>query len=155
MSVRLLRDLGIQNTINYLEQLQIPTEDMQKDLSLSLGSGLLTPMDLARGFPVIANGGYDVEPYLISQISDINNETIFEAPDVTLCDENCTEKQENNSDDEKEVRIARRLADERSVYILHSMMRDVIRRGTGRRAQALGRDDISGKTGTTNEQRDT
>ena len=155
VSVRLLRDLGIQNTIDYLEQLQIPTEDMQKDLSLSLGSGLLTPMDLARGFAVIANGGYDVEPYLISQISDINNETIFEAPDVKLCDENCTEKQENNSDDEKEVRIARRLADERSVYILHSMMRDVIRRGTGRRAQALGRDDISGKTGTTNEQRDT
>uniref|UniRef100_UPI002595255B penicillin-binding transpeptidase domain-containing protein n=1 Tax=uncultured Marinobacter sp. TaxID=187379 RepID=UPI002595255B len=155
VSVRLLRDLGIQNTIDYLEQLQIPTEDMQKDLSLSLGSGLLTPMDLARGFAVIANGGYDVEPYLISQISDINNETIFEAPDVKLCDENCTEKQENNSDDEKEVRIARRLADERSVYILHSMMRDVIKRGTGRRAQALGRDDISGKTGTTNEQRDT
>lgn len=155
VSVRLLRDLGIQNTIDYLEQLQIPTEDMQKDLSLSLGSGLLTPMDLARGFAVIANGGYDVEPYLISRISDVNNETIFEAPDVKLCDENCTEIQETTSDDEKDVRVARRLADERSVYILHSMMRDVIRLGTGRRAQALGRSDISGKTGTTNEQRDT
>jgi len=155
VSVRLLRDLGIQNTIDYLKQLEIPTEDMQKDLSLSLGSGLLTPMDLARGFAVIANGGYDVEPYLISEISDINNEKIFEAPDVILCDENCAEKQETTSDDENPARIARRLADERSVYILHSMMRDVIRLGTGRRAQALGRDDISGKTGTTNEQRDT
>ncbi|MDF0751217.1 penicillin-binding protein 1A [Marinobacter sp. 71-i] len=155
VSVRLLRDLGIQNTIDYLKQLEIPTENMQKDLSLSLGSGLLTPMDLARGFAVIANGGYDVEPYFISRISDVNNETIFEAPEVILCDNNCAQKQENIADEESDTRIARRLADERSVYILHSMMRDVIRLGTGRRAQALGRDDISGKTGTTNEQKDT
>lgn len=155
VSVRLLRDLGIQNTIDYLDQLQIPTEDMQKDLSLSLGSGQLTPMDLARGFAVIANGGYDVTPYLVDSISDVNDEVIFEAPQVILCDDDCDEEQKEIDEEDRNARIARRLADERSVYILHSMMRDVIRLGTGRRAQALGRDDISGKTGTTNEQRDT
>ncbi|MCR8916481.1 penicillin-binding protein 1A [Marinobacter panjinensis] len=155
VSVRLLQDLGIQNTIDYLEQLGIPTEDMQKDLSLALGSGLLTPMDLARGFAVIANGGYDVEPYFIRSISDINDEKIFEAPEVILCDKNCAQKKEDFVEEDAKARISRRLADERSVYILHSMMRDVIRLGTGRRALALGRDDISGKTGTTNEQRDT
>lgn len=155
VSVRLLRDLGIQNTIDYLDQLRIPTKDMQKDLSLSLGSGQLTPMDLARGFAVIANGGYDVNPYLVSSISDVNDEVMFEAPQVILCDDNCDEEQKEIEEEDRNARITRRLADERSVYILHSMMRDVVRLGTGRRAQALGRDDISGKTGTTNEQRDT
>ncbi|TGN38488.1 penicillin-binding protein 1A [Marinobacter confluentis] len=159
VSIRLLRDLGIESTIDYLKQLKIPTDDMQKDLSLSLGSGLLTPMDLARGFAVIANGGYDVEPYFIESITDVNGEALYTAPDTVLCDRDCEKKQAELNDDagekEPETRLAERLADERAVYILHSMMRDVIRLGTGRRALALGRDDISGKTGTTNEQRDT
>ncbi|MBS8241221.1 penicillin-binding protein 1A [Marinobacter lipolyticus] len=162
VSIRLLRDLGIQNTLDYLEQLKIPTDDMQKDLSLSLGSGLLTPMELARGFAVISNGGYDVQPFVISSITDVNGEEIYRAPEVVLCDRECDEKEQlasdAASDDEDSapaVRVARRLADERSIYILHSMMRDVIRRGTGRRALALNRSDLAGKTGTTNEQRDT
>jgi penicillin-binding protein 1A len=167
VSIRLLRDLGIQSTIDYLDQLGIPTKDMQKDLSLSLGSGLLTPMDLARGFAVIANGGYDVQPYFIERISNVNGEDLYTAPKTILCDKNCDQEQttesaeitdnaENEeSEEQPQTRLAPRLADERAVYILHSMMRDVIRLGTGRRARALGRDDISGKTGTTNEQRDT
>lgn len=160
VSIRLLRDLGIQTTLDYLEQLKIPTSDMQKDLSLSLGSGLLTPMELARGFAVIANGGYDVRPFLIRSISDVNNEVLFRAPEVILCDRNCDDKKEKASaetpdDEPHSVQIARRLADERSVYIMHSIMRDVIKMGTGRRASALGRSDLAGKTGTTNEQRDT
>ena len=161
VSIRLLRDLGIQTTLDYLEQLKIPTDDMQKDLSLSLGSGLLTPMELARGFAVISNGGHDVQPYLIDSITDVNNKEIYKAPDVVLCDRNCDEKEQQahgdiRADDAANpVRISRRLADERSVFILHSMMRDVIKLGTGRRALALGRSDLAGKTGTTNEQRDT
>ncbi|MFL1455625.1 penicillin-binding protein 1A [Marinobacter sp. GN3S48] len=160
VSVRLLRDLGIQTTLDYLEQLKIPTSDMQKDLSLSLGSGLLTPMELARGFAVIANGGYDVQPFLIRSISDVNNEELFRAPEVILCDRNCDDKMqqanaETPADEPHAVQVARRLADERSVYIMHSIMRDVIKMGTGRRASALGRSDLAGKTGTTNEQRDT
>ncbi len=173
VSIRLLRDLGIEKTLNYLAQLEIPTENMPDNLSLSLGSGQLTPMELARGMAVIANGGYDVEPYLIETISDFNGEIIYQAPKTILCDENCNEIAEqaipetdesdaatpaNASQDNREppeVRVMPRLADERAVFILHSMMQDVIRRGTGRRALALGRDDIAGKTGTTNEQKDT
>ncbi|MDI9246741.1 penicillin-binding protein 1A [Marinobacter sp. CHS3-4] len=155
VSIRLLRDLGIESTINYLKQLKIPTENMQKDLSLSLGSGLLTPMDLARGFAVIANGGFDVKPYYIKSIKDVNGKSLYTAPDTVLCDQDCEPPQKTDTQAQPEIRIMKRLADERSVYILHSMMRDVIRLGTGRRALALGRDDISGKTGTTNEQRDT
>jgi len=173
VSIRLLRDLGIRNTLDYLAQLEIPVENMPDDLSLSLGSGQLTPMELARGMAVIANGGYDVEPYLIETITDFSGETIYQAPKTVLCDKDCDDdtaqepsgEQEGSpntganvsetSEDSPEVRVMPRLADERSVFILHSMMQDVIRRGTGRRALALGRDDIAGKTGTTNEQKDT
>ncbi|WP_349343801.1 penicillin-binding protein 1A [Marinobacter sp. MMG032] len=173
VSIRLLRDLGIEKTLNYLAQLEIPTENMPDNLSLSLGSGQLTPMELARGMAVIANGGYDVEPYLIETISDFSGEIIYQAPKTILCDENCNEVAEQaipetdesdaatpanasqGNEEPLEVRVMPRLADERAVFILHSMMQDVIRRGTGRRALALGRDDIAGKTGTTNEQKDT
>ncbi|WP_373001375.1 penicillin-binding protein 1A [Marinobacter sp.] len=173
VSVRLLRDLGIKKTIDYLAQLEIPVDNMPDDLSLSLGSGQLTPMELARAMAVIANGGYDVEPYLIESISDSRGDTVYQAPETILCDENCqevtelatsgVEKSDSDSDAEAstddetspEIRVMRRLADERAVFILHSMMQDVIRLGTGRRALALGRDDIAGKTGTTNEQKDT
>ncbi len=165
VSIRLLRDVGIQTTLDYLKQLRIPVANMPDDLSLSLGSGQLTPMQLARGLAVIANGGYDVQPYLIERIQDINGETVYQAPETILCEQDCdqltaetdTEREETRTEDnpQPEPRVMRRLADERSVYILHSMMRDVIRMGTGRRAQALGRNDLAGKTGTTNEQKDT
>ncbi len=169
VSIRLLRDVGVPQTLDYLKQLKVPTENMPKDLSLSLGSGQLSPMELARGLAVIANGGYDVEPFLIQSITDANGETIYQAPEVILCDTNCntTENAPANptggtdisraitAKAAPETRVMRRLADERSVYILHSMLRDVVKLGTGRRALALGRDDIAGKTGTTNEQRDT
>ncbi|GBO85930.1 penicillin-binding protein 1A [Marinobacter salsuginis] len=173
VSIRLLRDLGIEKTLNYLAQLEISTENMPDNLSLSLGSGQLTPMELARGMAVIANGGYDVEPYLIETISDFSGEIIYQAPKTILCDENCNEVAEQaipetdesdaatpanasqGNEEPPEIRVMPRLADERAVFILHSMMQDVIRRGTGRRALALGRDDIAGKTGTTNEQKDT
>ena len=173
VSIRLLRDLGIEKTLNYLAQLEIPTENMPDNLSLSLGSGQLTPMELARGMAVIANGGYDVEPYLIETISDFSGEIIYQAPKTILCDENCNDVAEQaipktdesdaatpanasqGNEEPPKVRVMPRLADERAVFILHSMMQDVIRRGTGRRALALSRDDIAGKTGTTNEQKDT
>jgi len=183
VSVRLLRDLGIQPTLDYLEQLKVPTANMPANLSLALGSGLLSPMELARGMAVIANGGYDVEPFLIRRIEDARGTTVYKAPDVILCDSNCgntgaieeTDLQStDNRGDEKNdfivtelsdkplasavqapARRMPRLADERSVYILHSMMRDVIKLGTGRRASALNRNDLAGKTGTTNDQIDT
>ncbi|WP_029655252.1 penicillin-binding protein 1A [Marinobacter daepoensis] len=174
VSIRLLRDIGINTTLDYLKRLKLPTENMPANLSLSLGSGLLTPMDLARGFAVVANGGYDVQPYLIERIEEADGSIVYEAPETILCDRNCptsprqsepvdiagdTEgmtlpaaQAEETSD---EPRVMPRLADERSVYIMHSMLQDVVKRGTGRRALALNRSDLAGKTGTTNEQKDT
>src|SRR5690554_2624620 len=176
VSIRLLRDLGIQTTLDYLGQLKVPTNNMPSNLSLSLGSGLLTTMELARAFAVIANGGYDVQPYLIERIEESDGTVVYEAPETILCDSNCDQLAENenatdiqtdelpdtegmalpaSADESEGPRVMRRLADERSVYILHSIMQDVIRRGTGRRALALERSYLAGKTGTTNEQKDT
>jgi penicillin-binding protein 1A len=179
VSIRLLRDLGIRQTLNYLDQLKIPTANMPANLSLSLGAGQLTPMELARGFAVIANGGYDVEPYLIKTIQEPDGTVVYEAPETVLCDSDCEQQltdnasegplTESNSDTPEtdgillpasaqqsaEKRVMKRLADERSVYIMHTILQDVVRRGTGRRALALNRKDLAGKTGTTNEQKDT
>src|SRR5690554_2166352 len=179
VSIRLLRDLGIRQTLNYLDQLKIPTTDMPANLSLSLGAGQLTPMELARGFAVIANGGYDVEPYLIKTIQEPDGTVVYEAPETMLCDSDCEQQLAENTSEgpltesssdtpqtdgmllpasaqkDAEKRVMKRLADERSVYITHSILQDVVRRGTGRRALALNRNDLAGKTGTTNEQKDT
>lgn len=176
VSIRLLRDLGTRSVLDYLEQLKIPTDKMPNDLSLALGSGQLTPMEMARGFAVIANGGYDVQPYLIESIKEADGTVVYEAPETILCDTNCDQLTEGqnksqtdiealpktegmalpaSADDDDTPRIMPRLADERAVYMLHSMMQDVIKRGTGRRALALNRSDLAGKTGTTNQQIDT
>lgn len=188
VSIRLLRDLGISNVLDFLKQLKIPTDNMPNNLSLALGSGLLTPMDMARGIAVIANGGFDVQPYLIDEIRDARGELVYQAPETILCDQACEKDLADeapgdieatpgpaiaavSSDDvtmatadnasktvdrtHPEPRLMHRLADKRAVYILHSMMKDVIRKGTGRRALVLDRSDLAGKTGTTNDQRDT
>ncbi len=176
VSIRLLRDVGIQTTLDNLKQLGIPTDTMPDNLSLALGSGQLSPMELARGLAVIANGGYDVQPYLIERIQDVAGNTLYQAAETIQCDSDseCDELQAKYASEQQigtapsaekpsattdnavqQTRIMRRLADKRSIYILHSMMRDVIRLGTGRRARVLNRTDLSGKTGTTNEQKDT
>lgn len=156
VSIRLLQDLGVNSTIRYLDQLGLPTQNLQRDLSLALGSGSMTPLDMARGFAVIANGGYDVQPFIVQRIEDSFGNVIFEAPAVIKCDQECDDPALDVTPEPgfPAARKAPRVADARSVYILHSILQDVITRGTGTRARTLGRDDLAGKTGTTNEQRD-
>jgi len=157
VSIRLLQDLGVDETIAFLDKLKLPTDDLPRELSLALGSGSLTPMDMARGFAVIANGGYDVQPYLIQTIENSQGEVLYEASPAILCDTDCDRLRENRPDPIvgfPAIRVAERLADEQSVYLLHSMLKDVITRGTATRARGLERNDLAGKTGTTNDQKD-
>ncbi len=157
VSIRLLQDLGVDETMAFLDRLKVPTGDLPRELSLALGSGSLTPMDMARGFAVIANGGYDIEPYLIQTIENSKGEVLYEAAPAILCDSDCDRLRENRPDPMvgfPAVRVAERLVDEQSVYLLHSMLKDVIKRGTGTGARALERNDLAGKTGTTNDQKD-
>lgn len=158
VSIRILLSLGVKPALKYVSRFGFPREQLPADLSLALGSGALTPMQLVTAYAVFANGGFAVEPYLIERIEAADGAELYRADPMIVCRE-CTLSAEASLNqtflrDGYEYRAAPRVIDARVAYILRSMMQDVIKRGTGRRASALGRGDIAGKTGTTNDQRD-
>ncbi len=165
VSIRVLRSIGIGYTINYLEHFGFPAQKMPRDLSLSLGSGSLTPLEVTRGYTVFANGGFLVEPYVIQRVEDAGGTIIYEANPPQACPE-CESAERAHAEEDTAAatapaeppvpsfNVAPRVLDARTVYLSTSMMQDVIRHGTGRQALVLGRNDLAGKTGTTNEQRD-
>jgi penicillin-binding protein 1A len=163
VSIRVLRSIGIGYTTEYLERFGFVRAKLPRDLSLSLGSGSLTPLELTRGYTVFANGGFLVEPYFIERVEDAAGTVIYQADPLQACPEceteadSATVPEPTTTDVAVETRTpntAPRTLDPRTTYISTSMMQDVIRHGTGRQALALGRNDLAGKTGTTNEQRD-
>lgn len=170
VSIRLLREIGIGYTARYLKRFGITSNMIQRDLTLALGSGSITPLELARAYAVIANGGFIINPYFIGRIEDDDGTVIFRAnPEIacTECEERNTLKDVKTDNkalaavaekpvekgDEKPS-LAKRTISAQNAYLINSMLRDVIRRGTGRGALRLGRSDLAGKTGTTNDQRD-
>jgi len=169
VSIKLLEATGIENTLEHITRFGLDTSELPRSLSLALGSGELTPWQLAAAYCVFANGGYRIEPYFIERIEDQNGKTVFEADPLTVCRE-CEDDPATAGTGEEvagagavpadlpaepvSVRHAPRVVDPRTVWIINSMTRDVIRRGTGTRALALNRSDLMGKTGTTNDQRD-
>lgn len=152
VSIRLLKEIGVRNALKTIEKFGFDKRELPKDLSLALGSAGLPPISIARGYAMIANGGYKIDTHLISHIEDNEGNIIFEAKAPTVCTGVC-EPIESESGDAKQIN-ATRIADQRDIYILHSMLKDVIKKGTGRRALKLKRDDLAGKTGTTNDQKD-
>ena len=103
---------------------------------MALGAGSATPLQMAGAYSVFANTGYKVTPYLIDKVYDGTGQVVMESRPVTV---------ENG---------APRVLDPRTAFLMSSMMQDVVRRGTATRANQLGRSDLAGKTGTTNDQRD-
>ncbi len=162
VSIRLLRSIGTNYGIKHLKQFGFKEKQLPKDLSLALGSASVTPLEMVSSYSVIANGGYRVEPYFIDRIEDSYGNTIYSAAPLTVCT-NChlnkAQDDYNISALESSIasfatNIAPRTVDERNIYLLTSMMRDVVKRGTARKALVLKRNDLAGKTGTTNDQRD-
>ncbi len=148
ISIRLLRSVGIRNALNYVSNFGFDSSRLPRDLSLSLGSGAVSPLELATAYAVIANGGYKVTPYFIDRIESADTgEILFQATPDRVCRE-CT------AIEMEQPGVAKPVVDSRTMYILASMMQDVIKRGTGKRALVLNRHDLSGKTGTTNDQKD-
>ena len=178
VSIRLLRAIGIGYAIDYVSRFGFDPKRLPRDLSLALGSGAVTPLEIVSGFSVFANGGYRAAPYFIDRIEDAEGEVLYRAEPFTVC-EGCEEKWKAMSvatsagevgevigaeaerfvgpptaDEVMPVNFAPQVLTPQNAYLIRSMMRDVIRFGTGRRARALGRPDIAGKTGTTNDQHD-
>ncbi|MBJ7538082.1 penicillin-binding protein 1A [Marinomonas transparens] len=164
VSVRLLDDLGVRPTLNYLRRFGFNPDELPHNLSLSLGSANLSPLQIATGYAVFSNGGYQVQPYLIDKVVSRDQEVLFQANPITVC-RTCTQLENtqdgkpqmglfNTTDGVRNLPIAPQVLDPEVNYIIYDIMRDVIKYGTGRRARVLNRDDIAGKTGTTNDGRD-
>jgi penicillin-binding protein 1A len=168
VSIRLLQSMGVDKTIDYIAKFGFNKQDLPRNLSLALGTATLTPMEIATGWSAFANGGFKISPYLIDRIDSRNGETLFTAnparvpsgqedqagiaaPQVQAITTDATAAP---STQPQVPLTAERIIDGRTSYILTSMLEDVIKRGTGRRAMALGRNDLAGKTGTTNESKD-
>ena len=163
VSIRLLQQLGARKLITAAERYGFDTADFSPDLSLALGTHAMSPLEVATGYAMLANGGYRVEPYLISRIDDISGEQVYEAKPLTVC-RDCDDRPAPadagelsmeeilaaQSKEKAELPAAPRVMEERINYIMNSVLQDVITRGTGRRALVLERGDLAGKTGTTN-----
>ena len=185
VSIRVLRSLGIEYARDYVTRFGFKPDRLPQGLSLALGSGVVTPLEMAKGFSVFANGGYRVEPYFIERIEGPEEKILMLAQPLTACRECAPDPVEVTPvglEDQLQAdiraeeggappaaqdavvaplampgaggRSAPRVISAGNAYLMTSMLQDVIRKGTGRKALALKRGDIAGKTGTTNEQRD-
>jgi len=172
VSIRLLRGMNMDHAMNHIANFGFSPEQLPRNLSLALGSGVVTPWQMARGYAVLANGGFLVDPYFIARIEEEGKGVIFQADPVVACPD-CEEPAEDpapvTTPTPPEVaaasaameqmgpavpRPAPRTISAENRFLMYSMMQDVIRRGTGQKAKALGRQDLAGKTGTSNDQRD-
>lgn len=153
ISIRVLNYVGIPRAIEYVSRFGFDRSRLPRDLSLSLGSANVTPLEMTRAYAMLANGGYPVEPYLVTRIEDNDGELLYEAIKPKVC-RNCPEDQKDIALSGVTYPLSKPAVDARAVYTMHSILRDVIDDGTGSRAQALDRGDIRGKTGTTNELHD-
>ncbi|HAU1489796.1 TPA: penicillin-binding protein 1A [Legionella pneumophila] len=147
VSIRILDDIGIDYTIDFLTRFGFNKKSLPRALSLALGSLSISPMDLTTAYAVFANGGYKVEPYLIDHITDADGKILLQAKPSVVCDPCDKDKVDAST-------LAPRVISEDIAFLMNTALRDVIQHGTGRAARVLNRQDIAGKTGTTNDQVD-
>ena len=157
VSIRVLLEVGIGATLDHVGRFGFDTRDFPRNAQLAIGGGTMavTPISMARAYSMVANGGYAVEPHVVDYMTTQTGETVFEPRYPEVCAD-CEARDEAEEGAEPDDRVpALQAVDGRNTFILHSMLKDVIKRGTGRRALQLDRDDLAGKTGTTNDATDT
>ena len=184
VSVRLLMDIGQEYARDYISDFGFARADLPAGPSMALGSASLSPLSLTAAFGAFTNGGYAVEPQFIHRVTDGFGRSVYEPewtkvcadcpdplPEPVLDPEPETEPAnprrvdlaEAGPDTEHQPDImgplvptaAPQVVSPQTSWLIHSMLSDVVSQGTGRRALALGRNDLAGKTGTTNDLRDT
>jgi len=166
VSIRLLRSVGVGYATSFARRFGFDNKELPHDLSLALGSCEVSPLQMARAYAVLANGGYLVQTYLIDRIEDADGAILFEADPAVAC-ASCELVKRNaeqampvlDVDNEEETlaalpKQAEQTLEPRLAYQMNSILQDVVLRGTGRKALSLGRKDLAGKTGTTNDQKD-
>jgi penicillin-binding protein 1A len=167
VSIRVLERIGVPFTIDYLRNFGFPTEALPRNLTLALGSGGITPVELTTGYAALGNGGFRVAPYFIDRIYGPDQGLLYRSAAAWACpeceyglvvatDDGATPPPPDSGEPEfVQAEQPPRAIEARNAWIISSMLEDVIRRGTGTRARELGRNDLAGKTGTTNDGRDT
>jgi len=165
VSIRLMREVGIKKTLAHLSRFGFEERTMPHNLSLSLGTGELTPLQLATGYAVFSNGGFLIEPYYVARIENPDGTLVKQAAPKVACPD-CDAVPDGPDSEPPDIESllssatipptlrAPRAIDPQNAWLMYSMMKDVITKGTGRRALALKRTDLAGKTGTTNDLKD-
>lgn len=133
ISIRILHKIGAKYGQEYITRFGFDADKNPPYLTLALGAGNVTPLQMAAAYAVFANGGYKVSPYMISKITDANGKTLSEVKPERAGDEN------------------NRVIDPRNAFLMDSMLKGVVTSGTAVKAMALKRTDLAGKTGTTND----
>ena len=173
VSIRILRSVGVGYTTSFASKFGFDENELPHDLSLALGSCEVSPLQMARAFSVFANGGYLIQPYLIKRIEGADGNILYKSdPEIAcvscemasrtasnrLATNRITRPSSDGEQDEETImalpKQAQQTLEPRLAYQMNSILQDVIVRGTGRRALSLGRRDLAGKTGTTNDQKD-
>ncbi|HEY7752608.1 MAG TPA: PBP1A family penicillin-binding protein [Steroidobacteraceae bacterium] len=175
VTIRVMRQIGVGYARDYVTRFGLPKEHIPADLTAALGTAQLTPLEMADGFAVFANGGSLVTPYLVERVFAADGSVLEESTPKIACG-HCGAPSliggppvavaggargvlhaadvGGGLPPPPEEQRAPRVISEANAWIITDLLRDVIRRGTGQRARALGRGDIAGKTGTTNDGRD-
>lgn len=149
VSIRLLQDIGMPYALETAMRFGFSREQLPSTLSLALGSGYAPPLRMAAAYAVFANGGFLIKPYLIERIEDHAGNEVFQAKPAEAVCRDCQETVVTVN------KTAPRVISEQTHFLMNSLLRDVVQNGTATLAkQKLGRNDLAGKTGTTNEQRD-
>jgi penicillin-binding protein 1A len=133
ISIRLLQAIGPGYAQDYIQRFGFDPRMHPAYLTMALGAGSATPLQMAGAYSVFANGGYRVKPWFIARVEDNRGGVLYASkPEVAGAD-------------------AERVLDERNAFLMTTLMRDVVRYGTAAAAMKLGRNDLAGKTGTTND----
>jgi len=178
VSIRLLQAVGIDDARSYMARFGFPRDRMQRNLTLALGSAEVLPVQMAAGYAAFANGGLHVTPYFIERVEDNRGKVVFQANPERVCREcenpvpaaelvpapteitgegdsiTVTEPPAPAMPFVPDYPVASRIMSARAAWQAQSILRDVIVRGTGRASLSLGRGDLAGKTGTTNDAKD-
>jgi penicillin-binding protein 1A len=136
VSIRILAHIGTHYAQDYVTRFGFDADKHPPYLPMALGAGLVTPLQMAGAYSVFANGGYRINPYLIAEVTDLDGIVLARARPIVA------------------ERDAPRAIDARNDYVMNSLLQSVAQRGTGAKSNALGRKDLAGKTGTTNDSRD-
>ena len=176
VSIKLMLHVGARPIIDHVQRFGFDPAMLPRNTQLAIGGGrmALTPLDMASAYAVLANGGFAVEPHIVERVERLDGTVLLAPQHPVVCRECEADAGETRgiatptadllaADPSVEepatlteaAPIAERVVDERNMFVMHSMLRDVIERGTGRRARSLGRPDVAGKTGTTDEATDT